>query len=291
MKQEPKAKLMLVCSMLIFGTVGVFRKFIPMSSGFVAFTRGIIGTLFLVLVMALKKSNVNKESIKKNSKVLIFSGAAIGFNWILLFESYKYTSVATATLCYYMAPLIVTLCSQLFGEKLTVKKIILLIFALFGMALVSNIFTKGQAIDVKGILLGLGAAVFYALVIMSNKKISGLSSFEKTSVQLFFAGVSVLIYSLLFEKIYFSDFTLPVIILTLIVGVIHTGFAYTLYFGSISILKTQTTAILSYIDPVFAIILSALILKEPMTIQNALGAIIVIASLLLSEITENKKTV
>ena len=124
-----KAKLELLTAMLIFGTIGLFRRMIPFPSSVIANTRGIIGTSFLILFVFLTKQKLNFTSIKKNLILLVLSGTLIGFNWILLFESYNYTSVAVSTVCYYMAPIFVILASPVFfKEKLTAKKIICAVF-------------------------------------------------------------------------------------------------------------------------------------------------------------------
>ena len=103
MQKKRSAQGKLVLSMLIFGTIGLFRRYIPLPSGLLAMARGLIGTLFLVLAMALRRQRPSGAAIRKNLPLLILSGAMIGFNWILLFEAYNHTTVALATLCYYMA--------------------------------------------------------------------------------------------------------------------------------------------------------------------------------------------
>ncbi|MBE6544268.1 MAG: DMT family transporter [Ruminococcaceae bacterium] len=291
MKTETKDKLFLILSMVIFGTIGIFRKYIPLPSGTVATFRGFIGVLFLTIVFLIKKKKPDFSVIKSKLLLLITSGIFIGINWILLFESYNYTSVATATLCYYMAPVIVTLMSPLLlKERLSAVKIICVFLSLLGMAFVSGIFesTSSGNSDLKGILFGLGAAVFYASVILLNKKIGTVDSLDKTWVQLFFAAVILLPYIIAAETVSASDFTPTTVIMLLIVGMIHTGFAYTLYFGSVGKLPAQTVAIFGYIDPVLSVILSALILKENMTGLGIVGAVLILGSTLLNELYHPK---
>ena len=112
-RSDPRSFMMLISSMFIYGTIGVFRRYIPLSSGTLALLRGVIGSVVL------------PRADKKAIALLIISGGLIGFNWIFLFESYNHTTVATATLCYYLEPSIVMLVSPLFfREKLTVKKLV-----------------------------------------------------------------------------------------------------------------------------------------------------------------------
>jgi len=287
-----KSKLSLILSMFIFGTIGIFRRFIPLPSSILAMARGAIGVVFLLIFMAVKKEKLNFKEIKDKILLLCISGVLIGFNWILLFEAYNYTTVATATLCYYMAPVFVIIASPfLFKEKLTLKKILCVIIALAGMVLVSGVIETGFSGigEFKGVLLGLGAAALYASVVLMNKKTAGVPIYTKTVIQLGSAAIVLLPYTLLTEN--FAELTLEplTIIMLLVVGVIHTGWAYALYFGSMDNLKAQTVAIFSYIDPVVAIILSAIILNEEMSIFGVIGAVLVLGSTLISELPSKKK--
>ena len=276
-------------AMVIFGTIGIFRKYIPLSSAMLALVRGAVGTLFLLALVRLKGQQPDKVAIRKNFPALCLSGAFIGFNWILLFESYRYTSVATATLCYYMAPILVILASPiLFKERLTGKKLLCVAAAFAGMVLVSGVLEAGFGglSELKGVALGLGAAVLYASVILMNKCIRDIGAYDKTILQLGSAAVVLLPYTLLTEDWSTLTFTPSVVLLLLVVGVVHTGLSYALYFGSMGSLRAQTVALFSYIDPIVAILLSATLLREGMTLLAAVGAVLVLGSTLISELSD-----
>ena len=292
MKNETnKSKLFLILSMIIFGTIGIFRKYIPIPSGALAMFRGIIGAIFLLAIIFISRKKLNIKAIKENLILLIISGALIGFNWILLFEAYNYTSVATATLCYYMAPVFVIFASPIFlKENLTLKQLICSVFAILGMVLVSGIFEVGlnNISEFWGVLLGLGAAALYASVIIINKKLTNVNSFERTIIQLASAGITIIPYTVLFEENSTTELNINVVLLILFVGLIHTGIAYALYFGSIKNVKAQTAAIYSYIDPIIATILSVVVLNEKMSLLAVTGAIIVLGATLITEIDFKK---
>ena len=294
MGQDKKSAIIkLSLAMLIFGSIGVFRRYIPLSSAWMACVRGIIGTVFLLVVVALSKKRVDHKAVKKNLFPLLISGAAIGVNWILLFEAYRYTTVAIATLCYYMAPVIVILLAPvLLKEKMTVKKSVCAAVAVVGMLLVSGIFDGGATAggSGKGILFGLGAAMFYASVVLMNQFIKDISAYDKTIVQLGGAALVVLPYSLVTSGVQeFTTLTIPQILLLLAVGIIHTGIAYWLYFGSMDKLSGQTVAVYSYIDPAFAVVLSVLVLREETGALGMIGAVFILGSTLFSEWTGKKK--
>ena len=285
------ATFKLTLSMVIFGTIGVFRRYIPLPSSLVAMTRGLIGMLFLLLVMVLRKRGMNRAAVRRKLGMLCLSGAAIGVNWILLFEAYNYTSVATATLCYYLAPMFVILASPLvMGERLTAKKLICVLAALLGMVFVSGVLESGGgSSDLKGVLLGLGAAVLYASVVLMNKQLGDVPAYDRTIVQLSSSAAVLLPYVLLTENLGALTFTPGTIGLLLVVGIVHTGIAYALYFGSLMQLKAQTAAILSYIDPVVAVLLSALVLREHMSLLSGLGAVLVLGAAVVSELPSRRK--
>lgn len=281
----------LTLSMLIFGTIGLFIRNISFPSGVIAFLRGIIGAALITAVTYISGKLLNFKSICNNLKFLSITGTIMGFNWILLFEAYRYTSVATATLCYYLAPVFVTLLSPfLLGERLTAKKSACSFSALVGMVFVSGVIENGigSISEIKGILLGIGAAVLYSCVIISNRKYSTVGTVDRTVSQLVFASVALLVYSVITKDIFTLTADTRSIVFMLSVGIVHTGVAYLLYFDSVKSLKAQTTAILSYIDPVVAIILSTVFLKEKMTVLNGVGAVIILGSALLSEISTKK---
>ncbi len=289
MSKDLFARLEVLCSMVVFGTVGIFVKYIPLPSSVIAAARGIIGVIFLFAVVFIKREKLKLREIKENLLLLTLSGAAIGFNWILLFESYKYTTVAAATLCYYLAPVFVVFASPLvLRERLTAKSIISALCALFGMVFVSGVLDGGIT-GGRGILLASGAALLYATVILLNKKIRGLSPLGRTLLQLCAASVVISPYAAATSDIGSFSLNGTEILLLITVGVLHTGLAYFLYFGGIKALPAQTAAILSYIDPVVAVLLSVFLLGEGMTLFVALGAVLILGGSLLNELSFGKK--
>lgn len=291
MNEKKKALGALIASMVIFGTIGIFRRYIDLPSSVIAMLRGFIGTAFLLVFIRLRGQRLSIADIKRNLVKLVASGMVMGFNWILLFEAYRYTSVATATLCYYMAPIIMMLVSPvLLHEKLTKKKMICMLLALAGMIPVSGVLEAGfHAGELRGVLLGFGAAVLYAAVVLTNKTITDIGAYDKTVVQLAAAAISLTPYVLMTENMAAIHLTWLSSAMMLLVGMLHTGFTYALYFGCTKHLSAQTLAIVSYVDPVVAILLSAVLLGESMTPLGAAGAALVLGATLVSEMPERQK--
>ena len=280
-----KSYLALLSSMLIFGTLGIFRRYIPLSSAMLALFRGLLGSAFLLILVFVKGGRLQKLT-GRTLLLLAVIGAIMGLNWMLLFEAYNYTSVATATMCYYMQPTIVILLSPLvFCERLTLKKLLCAVAAIIGMAFVSGVLSGNgfQTQDMKGILFGLGAAALYSAVVILNKKVVLEDVYEKTIIQLAAAAIVLVPYLLLTEDISEAAMDGRAIGMVLLVGIVHTGIAYALYFGSMPGLKAQSIAVMSYIDPVFALILSAVVLHEKLSLFGIIGAVLIIGSALVSE--------
>lgn len=279
---------LVVTSMLIWGSVGVVRRFIPLPSALLAFVRGVLGGLFLLVFTLLRKKGAADRLPRALLFRLMLTGALIGINWILLFEAFNCTAVSVATLCYYMQPTIVILLSPLvFGEKLTLRKALCAAVAIVGMALVSGVVGSGgvQSGDLRGVLFALGAALLYAIVVMLNKKTPGVDAYQRTTVLLLSAGLVLLPYLLVTGGFSFAGASPKALLLLAVLGIVHTGIAYTMYFGSMEGLQMQTIAVLSYIDPVSTLFFAALFLHEALTLSNIVGAVLILGSALLSELS------
>lgn len=284
-KDNFKSYVALIGSMLIFGTLGVVRRYVPLSSAMLALCRGALGSMFL-LIFVLVRGGKLKLPERKATLWLVLTGAIMGLNWMLLFEAYSYTTVAAATMCYYMQPTIVILLSPLvFRERLSGRKLACAAAAIVGMLFVSGVLSGGigQVRDIRGIAFGLGAAALYAAVIILNKKVVVEDIYAKTVIQLAGAALVMIPYVLLTEGVPELTLTAADIGMVLLVGIVHTGITYALYFGSMQRLKAQTVAVMSYIDPVFALLLSAAVLHESLTPLGILGAVLIIGSAVISE--------
>ncbi len=265
MDKRSAGKLKLISSMLIWGSLGLFIRGIDLPSSVIANFRGFLGAVFLLLVILLAKLPFSRRAVRENAVYLGLSGLMLGFNWILLFEAYRYTTIAVATLCYYLAPIIVVAVSPLvFKERLGPFRILCVLAALIGMVFVSGAAEGGlpSAGQAKGIVLALGAALLYAAIVISNKKMQGISGLERTVVQLGISALVLLPYNLFTVQGPLPSLELPALLLLLAVGIIHTGLAYFLYFGCMEDLPSQTVAILAYVDPVTAVLLELPVKKN-----------------------------
>lgn len=253
--------------------------------------RGFLGALCLMVFLLLKKKPLRPQFGRKTLWILILTGAMIAMDWILLFEAYRYTSVPVATLCYYMQPTILILLSPLvFRERLTGKKLFCAVLSALGMLFVSGALENGGIGigDLLGIACGLASAALYAIIIMINKKLRIQDAFVQTIIQLTAAAVTVLPYLLLTEDFSQIRLSTAAILLVLLLGIFHTGITYVAYFQSLNGLNAQSIAVLSYLDPLVAVILSAIFLQEQLSLPGIVGMILMIGSALFCELSPNR---
>ena len=288
MKKVKNPRLMLIVSMTIFGTLGIFVRNIPVSSRKLALYRAILAALLIAIYLIITKQRISFTKIKKEVPLLLLSGIAMGVNWILLFEAYKYTTVSLATLSYYFAPVIVTVvCPVLFHERLTGKQILCFIMSTIGLVMITGIGDMGSGNDFIGILFGLGAAVFYATVILLNKFIKNVEGIPRTFLQFLSAILILIPYVMLSGGMSLGGMNAVGWINLLIVGLVHTGVTYCMYFSSLKELPGQNAAILSYIDPLVAVLISVTILGEKMTIWQIAGGVLILGFTLWNEVSPN----
>lgn len=284
-----KAKLYLLTSMLIWGSIGLFVKKAGLPSASLAFFRGVVGGAFMLCAALVVRRPPSLPAIRKNLALLVAAGAVLGFNWILIFESYRFAPVSLVTLVYFFAPVFVVLLSPLIlRERLTAGKLACVAAATVGLCLVIGTDFSAGGDVLRGVLLAFAAACLNAAGLFLNKFISGIRGADNTLVQLFASAAVLLPYVLVKDGVPAvpSGGTL---LLLLLVCLVHTGIAYLLYFSALPDLSAQTVAILSYVNPVAAVALAAVFLRERMGISQLFGAALVLGSTALMALRKEKK--
>jgi len=288
MSCEKKYKLEFLIVMCLFGVLGPVVKAIGLPSSAIACLRAVIAALALGIYYLLRKKRIEKEKVKRSLLPLLLCGVCLAGDWIGLFESYNYTSVATATICYYIEPIFMLLGSAIFlREKLYKKHLFCIVIAFLGVAMVSGIVENGlpSISEFKGVLFAILGALFYAAIVLLNKKyLSDVDPVFRTLVQLVVAAIITAPYVFATEDTASFVFTPKSIMLLLLLGIAMTAIPYIVYFSNIVRIPTKTAAIFSYADPVVAVIVSVLFMHEPISIYGILGAILVIGSAIFSEI-------
>jgi len=282
--------LRVVLAMALFGSIGVFVKNINLPSMEIAFLRSAIASIALIMWAALRGGRKGEKGEtggikrlfedRKSFFYLAVSGALLGVNWVLIFQAYKFTTLSNANLVYYFSPVFVILFSPfLFNEKLTKVKVICVLIAVGGLAMIlfnqpQN--TGGNYNHLLGVAYALLGGSLYAVMIFLNKKIKGVSGPDRTIVQISAAALVLLPFVLYRNAIHITD--MKMLIFILILGLVHTAFGLSLYFSAMNDVKGQNIALLSYIDPISAVIWGVLIFQDSMTAFQILGGILIMVS-------------
>ncbi|MNO17520.1 aromatic amino acid exporter [compost metagenome] len=289
-----KEKLYFMLSMIIFGAVGVFAKYIDMSSSKIALFLSLIGAAFLLIIFISRKQKISWDIVKKNAVVLFIAGIALSGNWIFLFQAYKETTIANAALSYYFAPVLVIMLSPfVLKERLSLKKVVCIGVALLGLFFIlqnSTVETTGN--HLLGIGYGLIAASFYAALTITTKFIRGLDGLTITLLQLGLSVILLFPFVMFADGLNFSPLTGKTLILMILLGILHGGVGFYLFFAGMKGLKAQSIAVLSYVDPLTSLLISALIIKEKMTFLQLIGAALLLSSIWIGETgaSRTKKT-
>jgi drug/metabolite transporter (DMT)-like permease len=286
-----KSKIQLLSSMVIFGTMGVFVRYIDASSSVIALFRGFIGSAFLIFIFLFLKQKISIEKLKANAVILLLSGVVLAGNWMFLLQAYKNTTLSNAALSYYFAPVFVLIFSPfILKEKFSIKKMTCIAAAMLGMLLVmqnNSGITEGYH-HAAGITYGFIAALFYASLILLNKFIKGLTGFETTVIQLTEASFLLLLYVLFVQGAGALHLAGGDVLFVIILGIVHTGIGFYLFFSALKDLKGQNIASLSYVEPVTSVFMSVFILHESMTIVQFAGAGLLLGAIFISEKTFRK---
>ena len=288
MKSNTKDKFQLALAMLIFGTIGPVRRLIPVDSMLLAMMRAFLAGIALYVIIRLRGRRLAAAQIRPQLWTILLVGVIMGFNWVFLFEAFKHTSVAVATVCYYMEPVFIILASPfVFREKLTLPKMLCVAASFLGMVLVSGVLETGFSgfRELKGVAFGLLAGLLYATCVIWNKTIRNVPIMDRTLVEFFGIGFALLPFVLFSRTLpQLSSMGMLPWILLLMLGIFHTGITYGMYYNALDKLPSQTVAFYSYLDPVLAVIISEVFLHEHMSPAAWIGSVLIIGSALVSDL-------
>ena len=272
-----------IIAVVLYGTIGMFLRMVSVPSEVVVLFRGILGSAFIFAYLRARRQKPDLKIMRENLIWLLISGVCLGLNWVFLFSAYLHTTVAIASLCNYMAPIIVVIIAPaVLREPLNMKKIPCVIAAFIGIVLVSEFWT-GDRGDASGIVMGMLAAVCFVIIVICNRKMHSINAYDKSLAQLAISALTVLPYVLLNNRGVELDWNLRSVIFILILGLVHTGIAYCLYFSGMTTLPVQTVAVLGYLEPVVSVLCSVFILREHMGVCGWIGTVLIIAAAVCSE--------
>lgn len=286
-----KYYLMFVAAMLIFGSNGVFASMLEMSGPQLVLLRTLIGGAVLLIIILISRSRTPKEVLLREKWRLLFAGVCLGANWALLFEAYNLMNVSLATLTYYTAPVLVLVLAPLvLKERQNGLAYLGMAVVIVGMLLVVGTDFGEGGVSATGLIVGLGSAVFYAMLMLVNKQINGVSGLNLTFIEIVIAAVILLPY------VFATSGGVPLptdargIFALLFLCTVNTGFACWLYFSSMNRLPAKAVALMGYFDPVSALIFSAVFLDERLSGVQLAGAVLVLAGALVGQFRPRRFT-
>ena len=285
-----KAYFKYILALLLFGSNGIIASGIALSSVEIVLYRTLIGSLLLLFLFVVMRNRFTFYRHKKYFGFLTLSGVAMGLSWMFLYEAYRQIGVSVSSLLYYCGPVIVmVLAPVVFGEKLAGRTVAGFLAVLVGIVLVNgNLAQEGG--NFRGILCGVMSAVMYSFMVIFNKKATKISGLENSLLQLALSCVTVAAFTLCRGDFVFyipEDSILPLLFL----GMVNTGIGCYLYFSNLDRLPVQSVSILGYIEPLSAVFLSVIILRESMSLLQLVGAVLVIGGAIYAELAGKKKVI
>jgi len=278
-----KAVLKIALAMIIWGSLGIVVRMVELPSIEISFFRALI-TGIVLLAIRLKFIKGKLICSKKDLAILASSGAVLGLNWILLFNAYRYTTVANATVSYYIAPVIAVIIARLLlGERLSLRKKLSMVVSMLGLLTIllsSSQVEMSNTSHFSGIMFGASAALFYAIVMVVNKYVKNVSSIDKTLIQVLSATMVLLPVVVARNNIEITNFN--TVSLLLVIGIVHTCIPYLIYFSNIEKVSMANSAVLSYLDPFAAVLFGHVLLNEPLTNFHLLGGFLILVSIYLN---------
>lgn len=278
-----KDYILFIAAMLIFGSNGVFASMLDMSGAQLVLMRTLLGGLVLLVIILASRSRTPREVLLREKWRLLLSGVCLGVNWVLLFEAYDLMNVSLATLTYYTAPVMVlVLAPFVLRERQNAMAYVGMAVVALGMLLAVGTDFGGE-VTASGLVVGLGSAVFYAALMLLNKRISGVSGLNLTFIEIVVAAAVLLPY------VFATEGGVPLprdgrgIFALLFLCTVNTGLACWMYFSTMNRLPARGVALLGYFDPISALVFSALFLGERLSAVQLAGAVLVLAGALVGQ--------
>lgn len=280
-------RIKLVIIMIIWGSLGVFTKSIPLSALSLAFLRALIALPVLFVIMKMKKTEKVKWPLLKP---YLISGVLLGFGWLTLFYGFKHTSISSAVMIYNMCPIYVMIAAPLVLKESISKIQIAVIFVSFlGLSLIvgQNLL---EGYGSMGLVLSAISGMIYATIVLINRSIEArVDNQTATFVQIFTAMLVLLPFVLMDGDI------LKVVSLnamagtyTILLGVLHTGVAYTMFFSLYTHMKSVEIVSYSYLEPLFGILFSVIFVGETLTFPQIIGGILILGSAYIGEMFKDR---
>ena len=281
-------RIKLVLVMIIWGSLGVFTRSIPLSALSLAFLRALIALPVLFVVMKMKKADKVKWQLLIP---YLISGVLLGFGWLTLFYGFKHTSLSSAVMIYNMCPVYVMIFAPLVLKETISKIQIAVIFISFlGLLLIVG-HNLLEGYEYMGLALSAISGMLYATIVLINRSIKvRVDNQTATFVQIFTAMIVLLPFVLIDGNILtVVDLDARAVTYTILLGILHTSVAYTMFFSLYTHMKSVEIVSYSYLEPLFGILFSVIFVGETLTLPQIIGGILILGSAYIGEMLKDRK--
>ncbi|MCD6458491.1 MAG: EamA family transporter [Thermoproteales archaeon] len=276
MKGEYKA----IISMLIWGSVGIFARFSELDGLSLAFYRVLFSSVFFLVFYLIKDRErllySFNEAIDKIKHISLI-GIALGFNWVFFFYAVMLTQIAKALLVYYLAPLFVIIFSTIYlKERPRARTIFLAVMAFLGfLTIICEDIGDFNQNDMLGVFFAFLASLLYATVTILGRYLRSFQPLSLTFFQLAFATLSLSPFMILYGQFVIS---LQSIAVVMVIALVHTILALLIYMDALREVEASRVALLSYLDPLSAIVYALVIFGEIPSFHTMIGGFLILAS-------------
>jgi len=284
MSNNARSLLLIHISVMLLGMSGLFGKLVELPAVIIVLGRVFFSLCFLFVVIKIKKYSIKLATINEYILIII-AGIIISIHWTAFMQSVQISTVAVATLTFATYPLIVTFIEPvIFREKLKLISVISAIIMILGVFVIVPSYEPGNEIT-KGVIWGMISSLAFGIVSMINRKFS--NKYVSEVISFYEQGVATLVllpaFFLIRPQITIKD-TLAVIVL----GVVFTAIAHTLFIRGLKYVKVQTAGIISGLESAYGIIFALLILREVPSIRELIGGVIILSVVFYTTVASEK---
>ena len=274
MSRHTVGSLLVAGCALSWGAIGVIVRELPMPALTIVAWRVLLSAGSVALILGLMR---RWDLLRRPRWPVLALGALLAVHWALYFLAIKQTSVASAVLVTYAGPIVIAMLAPLLiGERVPPISVGALAVSAAGIALISLSGGSGEsAVRPEGVLLAVGTAISMAVLVVLLKRFGSES--DPRTVVVYLDGTAT---ALLWPALVFADYPLSAesVGYLLLLGVVLTGLFGLIYVLALRWVPATTVGILSYMEPVAAAILAALLLGERLTVAVLVGGAAIVAA-------------
>lgn len=272
-------------AVLLFGLTGLFGKSVDIPARYITLGRVFFATFSMGIYFLMRKKSVRLAN-RADYLAISLLGALLAFHWTAFYTSVQVSTVAIALLTFSAYPIFVTFLEPLmFRERLRKTDALFALVMFMGVLLIVPAFDIGNDLTV-GLLWGMGGSVSFAVMSLLNRRFA--SRYDGSVVAFYEQGVAalVLLPMLLFYRpaVSAKDWGLLVLL-----GVLFTGVAHSLFIGGMKDVRAQTAGIIASLETVYGIISAALLFGEVPSLLELTGGAIILGTAVCSTLSSSKE--